>query len=86
MRQMGVWVLGFGLLLAPAALAADPSVATYGGRGGEVSKSLEQGAEAKVGVTQTLPFTGLDITLLVGAGLLFLALGIVLRKTARKRG
>lgn len=72
--------IGVGLLLASSALAQDPTVRAYGGMGGEVGGTLDQTPTA-----QTLPFTGLDVALVFGAGLILLALGIVLRKTARNR-
>ena len=72
--------VGVGLLLASSALAQDPTVRAYGGLGGEVGGTLDQTSTA-----QTLPFTGLDVALVFGAGLILLALGIVLRKTARNR-
>lgn len=81
MRLIGVFV-GVGLLVVPVALAQDPTVQVYGGRGGDINSSLQ----GSVASEQTLPFTGLDITLLAAAGLVLLALGIALRKTARRRG
>ena len=82
MRLIGC-VVFWGLVLTPAALAKDPTVPAYGGEGGDVNSSLVQGDV--VGQGQTLPFTGLDLSLMVGAALLLLALGITLKKTARKR-
>lgn len=77
-------VVFWGLVMTSAALAQAPTVPAYGGRGGDVSKSLDKGEV--VGQTQTLPFTGLDVSLMIGAALVLIALGITLKKTARKRG
>lgn len=68
-------------VLAPAALAQDPTVGVYGGEGGNVQGQLDQGGAAAGGV---LPFTGIDLALAFGAGLLLIAVGIVLRRVGRR--
>ena len=57
--------------LAPVAGAADPSTRGYGGSAGGVQSEIQRGA----GGGESLPFTGLDIGLLAGGGLLLVALG-----------
>jgi hypothetical protein len=53
---------------------------TYGGQGTQISQPCEPKAAA------TLPFTGLDLGLLVAAGLVLIAGGIVLRLRLRHGG
>jgi drug/metabolite transporter (DMT)-like permease len=65
------------LVLASAALAQSSSVSGYGGQAGGVEEQVETGG--------TLPFTGLDIGLLIGGGLLLVAVGAMLRRLARDR-
>lgn len=84
MRLIGFVVVVMGLVAASSALAQAPTVRSYGGEGGEVNATLDQ-ATSQTGTADTLPFTGLDVTLLVGAGLVLLALGLTLRKTAGRR-
>lgn len=64
------------LLCASVALA-DASDAGYGGQGGGTEKPVESGG--------SLPFTGLDLALLVGGGVLLLSVGFVLRRVTRAR-
>jgi hypothetical protein len=63
-------------VLAPAALAQS-SVDGYGSISGGIQSDVEGGAGG------TLPFTGLDLGLLIGGGLLLLAIGFGLRRLAR---
>lgn len=71
-------VLAF-LLSAAVALAAPPVVSVYGGEGGGVQGELEQGGEGG------LPFTGLDLRILLAGAALLVAVGVILRKLARAR-
>ena len=67
----------FGLLGAGVAHAAAPSVAAYGGKAGGV-----QGQVATVSHPGgTLPFTGLNLTVALLAGVVLVALGLYLRRT-----
>lgn len=85
MRLIGSFSVWLGLVLTPSALAQDPTVPVHGGMGGDVNTTLDQAVRSQAEPAQTLPFTGLDLTLVVGAGLVLLALGVMLRKTAGKR-
>jgi hypothetical protein len=69
------------LALAPVAAAQTPADQGYGGEGGvagEVGGSVSGGGGS-------LPFTGLDLGLLIGGGLLLIAFGVMLRRFSRSR-
>jgi hypothetical protein len=70
-------VLTFGAA-SPAQAAGDPTAADdqYGGVLGEQSGGQNQGG--------TLPFTGLDLVALVGAGAGLTAAGVGMRRQARR--
>lgn len=73
------------MALAPAAFAQSSSVDVYGGQGGESVGALNNNDPTNPGTTSgggasadgggALPFTGLDVGLLVGGGLLLIAVG-----------
>lgn len=72
------------LVTASVALAQDPTQSGYGGVAGSVQGDVEGGASGgAVGGGGALPFTGLDLMLLVGAGVLLLAAGVALRRVGR---
>jgi hypothetical protein len=71
---VGLALVSF-LVLASTALAQDSSVSGYGGQAGGVEQQVETGG--------ALPFTGLDLGLLIGGGLLLLAVGAGLRRLGR---
>ncbi len=66
------------LLSSSTALAAGPAGQTYGGQGGVVQAQVQ-------GASSSLPFTGMDLMLLVGGGMLLVLLGVALRLVARPR-
>jgi hypothetical protein len=79
------------LVIAPAALAAGGSAGTgYGGGGGNVQQQVgqqagqSQGTLASTGSKGSLPFTGLDLGLLVAGGAVLLVVGASIRRAARR--
>lgn len=77
------------LVLAPTALAAGGSAGSgYGGVGGNVQNDVQQGALDASGTESSggsLPFTGLDLTLLVAGGMTLLVVGAGLRQAAKHK-
>jgi len=67
------------VVYAPVALAQQSSVDGYGGGAGGIQSEVESGG----GAGGSLPFTGLDLGLLIGGGLVLLAVGFGLRRLAR---
>jgi hypothetical protein len=90
------------LVLAVAALTASSAAyATgsaqhlYSGRGGNVQADVQGGAKDPGGTQGTaasgktpggLPFTGLDLTLMLGGGLVLVASGVALSRLALRSG
>jgi len=72
------------LVTASVALAQDPTQSGYGGTGGNIQGGVEGGTGGGT-ASGSLPFTGLDLMLLVGAGVLLLAAGLTLRRVGRAR-
>ena len=68
------------LVCASAAFAQDP----YNSDAGDVQGQIGGGASASDGAG-ALPFTGLDLFLLVGAGAVLLTGGLVLRRLAKAK-
>ena len=79
-------VLTAALVAVPSALAVGAAQSVYGGTEG-VSQAQVQAANqaATVSSSGSLPFTGLDLMLLVGGGLLLLLTGIALYLVSRPR-
>lgn len=80
------------LALAPTAMASNSSVETYGGQGGEVAGSVSGGDPTDPGASadpasssSALPFTGLDVELLAGGGLVLLLGGVAMARMSRTR-
>jgi hypothetical protein len=79
------------LVLAPAALAAGGGSAGggYGGSAGNVQQQVNDG-QAGAGTLGTsgssgsLPFTGLDLGLLVAGGAVLLVVGATIRRASRR--
>jgi hypothetical protein len=83
------YVLGalcLALALAPAALGAGGAASEgYGGAGGNVQNEVSQGAApSAVAHSGSLPFTGLDLALLVVGGVALVAVGVGVRRAARR--
>jgi len=73
------------LVLAPGALAAGGSADQgYGGKAGGVQNAVNQGALNAAAGKSSLPFTGLDLALLVVGGVMLLVVGAGLRRAARR--
>jgi len=89
MVKRRLWVIGSGVLAylvtASVALAQDPTQSGYGGTGGNIQGGVEGGGTGGGTGSGSLPFTGLDLLLLVGAGVLLVAAGLTLRRVGRAR-
>ena len=70
-----VWLL----MSAAVAFAQAPPQDVYGGQGGAPSGDVAESGAAGVG---GLPFTGLDLAWILTAGVVLVAAGLVVRKTA----
>jgi hypothetical protein len=81
---IGGSILAF-LTFVSVALAQEPTGRAYAGPGPDIDAQVGRGevAAAQVG---TLPFTGLDVTLALLAGILLVAMGLLTRRLARKHG
>jgi hypothetical protein len=84
-----LYVMGCGVLVylatASVAFAQDPTQSGYGGTGGNIQGGVEGGGTGGGSGSGSLPFTGLDLLLLVGAGVLLVAAGLTLRRVGRAR-
>lgn len=69
------------LMVASSALAQGVDV--YGGEAGNVQEGVS--GEGGGGVLGQLPFTGLELTVLVGVGLALVIMGLGLRRVAANR-
>jgi hypothetical protein len=83
------------LVLAPVSFGENSSVGTYGGSGGSVAGSVASGsAGSGSGATASptassssgLPFTGFDVALLAGGGLLLVLGGFAMARMADRNG
>jgi len=73
------------LALAPAALAAGGAAQEgYGGQGNTQEQVSGQGAGQSLGAKGGLPFTGLDLALLVVGGAVLIIVGATLRRAGRR--
>jgi hypothetical protein len=84
------WLVALGLVssvvFAPAALAQNASVKTYGGGANFSAQVAAQGGgsgSADPVAAGGLPFTGLDLVLAFGGGLALLMVGLVLARLVR---
>jgi hypothetical protein len=88
MRVRGVGIVGtvFAFLVfVSVAFAQEPTGPAYAGSGPDIDEQVSRGQVA-AGQAGALPFTGLDITLALLAGLLLVAMGLLTRRIARNRG
>src|SRR5687767_14285075 len=86
-----VAVLALSVALAVPAFGSSPSVEAYSDEGGQVLSQVQGGDDgtpptakpATADPASTLPFTGLDVSLLAAAGGLLVAAGIGMRRLTR---
>jgi len=84
---IGLTTLVMGLVAAPSALAAGSAVDTYSGTGGASLAGVSSGASGGTATDPgSLPFTGLDVGLLIGGGLLLVLIGVGMARVARRVG
>jgi len=78
------------LTASTGAYATGSSQHTYGGRGGNVQADIQGGAKDPQGTVASastpagLPFTGLDLALMLGGGLVLVASGLTLSRLATR--
>ena len=78
-------VLGALASTASAYAGNGASMSGYHGNGGHVQDAVQShGTLAATAQSGTLPFTGLSLGLIVGAALLLVAVGVVMRRAGRK--
>ena len=80
---LGLSTVVLALALAPAAGAKSSSVDTYGGNASAVA-GIASGNDPGDS-SGSLPFTGLDVSLLIGGGALLLGLGVGMAKLTSRR-
>jgi hypothetical protein len=79
------------LVVTSAAFASGSAQQTYGGRGGNVQAQIQGGAKDPGTGTKAaskpggLAFTGLDLTLMLGGGLVLIASGVALSRLMVRR-
>lgn len=74
------------LVAVPSALAVGSAQSVYGGEAGVAHTQVQAANQAAtVSSSGSLPFTGLDLMLLVGGGMLLLFTGIALYLVSRPR-
>jgi hypothetical protein len=71
------------VVFASFAMAQSPTEIGYGGVAGGVQGEVEGGGSGSSSSSGGLPFTGLDLLLMIAAGALLLGVGLVLRRSAR---
>jgi hypothetical protein len=79
-----LYVIGGGVLAylvtASVALAQDPTESGYGGTGGNIQGGVEGAGGTGSG---SLPFTGLDVLLILGVGGALVGAGLATRRLTR---
>jgi hypothetical protein len=79
-RHVALAASATALILVPSALAQEPTGRVYGGQGGDVQDEVTGGAAGGL-----LPFTGLDLMVMVVAAVLLIGAGLAMRRLARDR-
>jgi hypothetical protein len=84
-KLISVVVMLYAALGSVALAASGPSVAGYGGKAGGTQAGLggSSGGDPPTTAGETLPFTGLDLAVLVGVAAALLVAGLVLRRVGR---
>jgi hypothetical protein len=78
---MACAAVAYALGVVPGAVAATPAERVYGGQGGNIQGDVAGGGAAG-GV---LPFTGLDLMMMLIAATLLIGAGLTMRRLARAR-
>lgn len=76
-----MWGAAAYLVLATTAAAQSPVEGGYGGQGGDIAGDVE-GAGTAGGA---LPFTGVDLAMLLVVALVLVAAGVMVRRVARAK-
>jgi hypothetical protein len=85
--KLRCWVVALvaALVLVPSAVAAGGAANQgYGGSGGNVQNEVGQGGVDATAGGNSLPFTGLDLALLVVGGVMLLVVGAGIRRATRR--
>jgi hypothetical protein len=90
MRNFTVWFAVVAMALAFASPAfAQSSIQGYSDNAGQVQNDVNANQSPQVATTESggsLPFTGLDVALLAGAGALLAGVGLGMRRLTRGPG
>jgi hypothetical protein len=78
---VGITATVLALAFAGTSLAADPTVRAYGGQAGAIQRELQDPAKD----AGRLPFTGLDLGLLLGGSMVLLVVGGSLWRLGREK-
>lgn len=87
----GVWLVALGIgssiAFASTAAAQESSIRTYGGDSANMAATLAQGGGSASDPTAAggLPFTGMDLMLAAGGGVLLLLAGLALARLVQPR-
>jgi beta-lactamase regulating signal transducer with metallopeptidase domain len=90
MRNFTIWFAVVAMALAVASPAfAQSSIQGYSDNAGQVQNDVNANQSPQVATTESggsLPFTGLDVALLAGAGALLAGVGLGMRRLTRGPG
>ncbi len=91
MKIVSLWIVAVVLAVVPAASAGSSLLSTYGSQSAKPVVAVKGSSEAS-GPTNTtegtagqLPFTGVDLAVLVGAGVVLMAVGLSVRRLGGER-
>jgi|NGEPerStandDraft_6_1074524.scaffolds.fasta_scaffold542450_1 hypothetical protein len=84
MKKIVALIVGLALMAPSAALAAGSSTCqSYNPQLCSVSSNTQARTTATTSTASTLPFTGLDVVLLVAGGAVLLGAGLLVRRLSR---